>query len=182
DDDDALETTASTSVALWYLEDRVSTGALFSKRELGNFDANRLETFDVAASAVGASGGYHGGAFDGHYVYFAPRGDSMAPHGEILRFDTQAALTDEAAWQKFVPAPAFPSLLDIGAVFDGRYVYFIPLLDDMGQPATRILRYDTQAEFSLPTSWSSFALNSTFPNIGGFAGGSFDGRFVYFVP
>jgi hypothetical protein len=58
-----------------------------------------------------------------------------------------------------------------GAVFDGRYVYFVPF------GFTRVARYDITAPFGSTSSWESY-------DVGGsqFKGGVFDGRFVYLVP
>jgi len=55
-----------------------------------------------------------------------------------------------------------------GAVFDGRYLYVLPV--DAGN---LVMRLDTQGAFTAPGSWSSFRAGP------GFCGGVFDGRFVY---
>jgi hypothetical protein len=65
-------------------------------------------------------------------------------------------------------------------VFDGRYVYFIPSIDGFAPPSQSNLipRYDTTGDFEAASSWTYYD-NTTAP--GGFGGGTFDGRFVYFV-
>jgi len=54
-----------------------------------------------------------------------------------------------------------------GGVFDSRYVYF-PLINPSDQITSVVLRYDTQGEFSDPSFWSAFSLdslNSDDPNL-----------------
>jgi hypothetical protein len=69
-----------------------------------------------------------------------------------------------------------------GAVFDGRYVYFVPkgTLHFSGL----VMRYDTQATtpFTAATSWSTFDMTTLNAAAKGYYGGAFDGRYVYFVP
>jgi hypothetical protein len=71
----------------------------------------------------------------------------------------------------------------IGAVFDGRYVYYVPsTLTGLSTGSGQILRFDTTQFFSQSSSYASFnAANVTGGGIG-FNGGVFDGRYVYFVP
>ena len=66
----------------------------------------------------------------------------------------------------------------IGAAFDGRYLYFVPHYDTNYDGV--VARYDTQASFSSAGSWSVFDAGTV--GARGFAGASFDGRYVYFVP
>jgi hypothetical protein len=67
--------------------------------------------------------------------------------------------------------------LAVGAVFDGRYLYFVPY----GETEVAI-RYDTHGEFQHERSWQAYRLAQTrgLPTVG-FDGGVFDGRFVYYV-
>lgn len=72
---------------------------------------------------------YVDGAFDGRWVYFAPR-DTGGPIS-YARYDTRAPFADRSSWQ-YASAP------DVGvqaagrrpthsrALFDGKYVYFVP--------------------------------------------------------
>ncbi len=43
-------------------------------------------------------------------------------------------------------------------------------------------RYDTRASFNAASAWQTFDIATLSPLLGGFAGGVFDGRYVYFVP
>lgn len=77
----------------------------------------------------------------------------------------------------------------IGAVFDGRYVYFAPGSDGSVNHG-EVLRYDSQGTFTDPAYWSTYDYggsaecaadpNCTDPD--GYRGGAFDGRYIYFAP
>jgi hypothetical protein len=133
--------------------------------------------------------GYFGGAFDGRYIYFAPYAVGSEVSGKAMRYDTQASFTAASSWSWFdlttVTAEAKGFL---GAVFDGRYVYFLPSSSEV-DPATgkyarsgRVMRYDSKAEFAVATSWSSFDVSTLTPSAAGFAGATFDGRYIYMAP
>src|SRR6185503_18409156 len=65
----------------------------------------------------------------------------------------------------------------VGAVFDGRYLYYCSYACDL------IVCFDTSGEFTDPASWQSYRGDHTKGlRTNGFDGGFFDGRFVYFVP
>jgi hypothetical protein len=70
-----------------------------------------------------------------------------------------------------------------GAVFDGRYIYFVPNYNySISSFSGLITRYDTTQSFSLSASYAFFNSTSLQSNSQGFIGGAFDGRYVYFVP
>jgi len=123
----------------------------------------------------------HGGAFDGRYVYFVDRF-----LGSLARYDTTKPFAADGSWESTViPAPSDSGWN--GAVFDGRYIHLVPAFigdgADAGTPnaLTSMIRYDTQRPFDA----SSFDTFDVAPLIGGafgFAGGTFDGRYVWFAP
>jgi hypothetical protein len=138
-------------------------------------------TFDTTAESPYAAG-FSGATFDGRYVYFAPsRGQAGFFSTVVARFDTQGTFVDVAAWSAFDTSPLNPdpTVYDWdyeGAVFDGRYVTFVPT------NGSRLLRYDTESAFSTTTSWTSVAVVSLVPaSHGDFAGAVFDGQRIYFV-
>lgn len=138
-------------------------------------------TFDTTAANPFAAG-FSGATFDGRYVYYAPnRGQAGAFSTVVARFDTQGSFADAAAWSAFDTSPLNPdpSVYDWdyqGAVFDGRYVYFVP------SNGSRLLRYDTESAFSATTAWTSVEVTSLAPaSHGDFAGAIFDGQHIYFV-
>jgi hypothetical protein len=131
-------------------------------------------TYDVS-NAIGAINGLYGGTFDGRYVYFAPVGAEP-----FVRYDTQGAGFDAtSSWTAYNPAAKGDASAYTdeyaGAVFDGRYVYFIP-----GDVTPSFLRFDTQGTFESKSAWTLFTLSQS--EAGGYAGGTFDGRYIYFAP
>ena len=145
--------------------------------ELAAFDAGQTNGLDTK--------GYLGSVFDGRYVYFSPqanattRKNGTTRHGIVLRYDTHKPYSDEIAWNAYdagetdgMSARGF-----YGAVFDGRYVYFIPRTDGSTYH-TRFLRYNTSLDFHDPNAWSCY--NIGIPLSSQSAG--FDGRYIYFAP
>ena len=65
------------------------------------------------------------------------------------------------------------------AVFDGRYVYFVPYHNGTSFHG-EVMRYDTHLATDDGAAWSTF--DPGFPKSDGFSGGTFDGRYVYFSP
>jgi antitoxin component YwqK of YwqJK toxin-antitoxin module len=132
--------------------------------------------------------GYSHGVFDGRYVYYTPCNNG-AYHGLVVRYDTQGTFTQGSSWQTvdMTSAQALNSASYIGydgAVFDGRYVYFVPYYNTTYHGY--VARYDTQGPLTSSTSWTGIDVSSAaiFNNAAyrGFARGIFDGRYVYFVP
>jgi antitoxin component YwqK of YwqJK toxin-antitoxin module len=128
--------------------------------------------------------GFEGGVFDGRYVYYVPYSNG-AIDGYVARYDTQGAFASAGSWQGIDISSA--SILNsatyrgfVGGVFDGRYVYLVPYT------AGSVARFDTQGTFSSATSWSGVDLTSASylnsVNYKNFIGGTFDGRYVYFIP
>jgi hypothetical protein len=68
----------------------------------------------------------------------------------------------------------------VGAGFDGRYLYFVPSFDGTGADGV-VARYDTQASFTTGSSWTTFDTTTVNPQAKGFAGASFDGRYLYLI-
>jgi hypothetical protein len=136
--------------------------------------------FDTSAANPNSQG-FSGEAFDGRYLYLVPsvKGDNSEPNGFVARYDTQAQFGNTNSWTFFDLAVlgTSSSLAGfLGAVFDGRYVDFIPSY------ASVAVRYDTQAEFADTASWATFDTQPVANQPPGFGGGAFDGRYVYYVP
>jgi hypothetical protein len=160
------------------------------------YDSQTLYSSGEAFNLTMASGtadpgvpGFIGAAFDGRYLYFAPAEERAGPSGRVLRFDTQATFAAAASWSSFdmttvaVNAKGFK-----GAVFDGRYVYFVPWasahdhVSGTTTPSGLVIRFDSTASFSDAGSWSSFDATTLSPPAAGFAGATFDGRYIYLPP
>jgi hypothetical protein len=142
--------------------------------------AGSWSTFDIASLAATATG-FLGAAFDGRYVYFA--NSEGNPISYQARYDTRGPFSSPGSWSIFDAAPLFggspPTFF--GAVFDGRYVYFVR---GYSGAATNggVARYDPQGPFTSATSWTTFDVSSVDANAVGFRGAAFDGRYVYLVP
>ncbi len=150
-------------------------------------------TFDAVANSVGNNpSGYQGGAFDGRHVYFVPyRHDQYgAPHGEVLRYDTSNDFSTASSWSAFDPGAVYYDAAAYDpdgfqeAVFDGRFVYFVPYRNQPNVRHSEVLRYDTASGFGAASSWSLFDPrdHGIGNNPHGYIGGAFDGQYVYFSP
>ncbi|MBI4896347.1 MAG: hypothetical protein HY832_02255, partial [Candidatus Aenigmarchaeota archaeon] len=152
-----------------------------------NFTINTSwSTFDPSSNGVGQRPrGYSGAAFDGRYIYFAPYNNGTAFHSEVLRYDTTTSFTSNTSWDTFnAKNNGIGTTVGYnGALFDGRYVYFVPFYNGATYHS-EVLRYDTTTSFTSNTSWSAFDVQNN--GIGttpiGYSGAVFDGRFIYFVP
>ncbi len=136
-------------------------------------------SFDTTTLNPNAKG-FFGAVFDGRYVYLVPNGLGSLS-GLVARYDTQIDFLGVPSWSFFdtttvnVGAKGFR-----GAVFDGKYVYFVP--NDNGAVSGVVTRYDTSAPFGIGASWSTFDTATVDPGAKGFVGAAFDGRYVYLVP
>lgn len=144
--------------------------------------AGSWSTFDLTTVDPAAKG-YVGSAFDGRYIYFAQANDGgVVNGGRIARFDTKASFGSASAWTIFDASSVNPASTGFaGTVFDGRYVYFVPYVNNMG-PDGVVTRYDTQAGFDSPAAWTTFDVGTVNSKAHGFVSGTFDGRYVYLTP
>jgi hypothetical protein len=135
--------------------------------------------FDTASVNAGAKG-FSGAAFDGRYIYFAPNHDGENYSGLVTRYDTTASFTKASSWRTYDATAINKKARGFfGAVFDGRYVYFVP--DEYGTSGL-VTRYDTAREFSSPASWSVYDTAAQNPKSTGFRSAVFDGRYLYLIP
>jgi hypothetical protein len=146
-------------------------------------NAANWAAFDASSTGGLTTRGYFGAAFDGRWVYFAPC-RTVDFHGVALRYDTQADFQVASSWESH--DAGYVDTLDTvgygGAVFDGRYVYYVPFADASARHA-RVLRYDTQADFTGTAGWSAYDAGFTDGMITvGYNGAVFDGRYIYLVP
>lgn len=142
----------------------------------GSFaDSGSWATFDTTTLA-GSPSQFAGGTFDGKYVYFVPFGN-----GTVARYDTTAPFGVATSWSTFDATTLDPRAQGfVGAVHAGHYVYFVP---NFGTAADGFaVRYDTTRPFASPAAWATFDATTVNTGSGGFLGGAFDGRYVYFAP
>lgn len=147
-------------------------------------DSTLWSTFD-ATTVRTESQGFMGAAFDGRYAYFVPNANisnsTATVDGVVTRYDTTSDFALTGSWSTFDATTVDTGAKGFaGAVFDGRYLYFVPLTN--GSIDGVVARYDTQASFTDAASWASFDTTGLNANAKGFCGGTFDGRYVYFVP
>ncbi len=148
------------------------------------FDA--WEAFDTSALSLAGDAGVAGltsPGTDGKYVYYCGgvAGAGTIGSAVVARFDVTGTFTDPAAWQTYDLGAIKASLASCtGSVFDGRYLYFVP--DNYSLAADTVARYDTTAPFNAAGSWSFFDIYNLTANSFRYMGGTFDGRYVYFVP
>ncbi len=93
-----------------------------------------------------------------------------------------APLTSVSNWEAFDlrGLATTPSGLE-GALFDGRYVYYVPYGGGSTTPSGLTVRYDTHGAFTSASSWEEFDL---FAQLGarGYTGAIYDGRYVMYLP
>jgi hypothetical protein len=101
------------------------------------------------------------------------QGDAGAP--AAASDTTYNAIADVTQWSTFDTSAIGAGGGDIGAAFDGRFVYLVPLGGGV------VPRYDTRGPFDAASSWSTFDVGALGLGVG-FRGAVFDGQYVYFVP
>ncbi len=130
-----------------------------------------------------ATRGYFGAVCDGRYVYFVPEqhGEGGYPtHGNVLRLDTLSDFRDPSSFSAYDAGhtQGLQTRGYYGAVFDGRYVYFVPRQIDMDLYHSRVLRLDTTGDFHDPASWDAHDVGEAHSQ----QSAVFDGRYIYFCP
>ena len=124
-------------------------------------DSANWEAFDAGNIGGLTTKGYFGAAFDGRYVYYVPCRTADF-HGTALRYDTEGDFKSAASWESF-DAGSTDGLATVGfagAVFDGRYIYYIPFSDATSRHG-RVLRFDTQGSFTEAASWDAYDAGMT---------------------
>ena len=138
-----------------------------------------LATYDAGAVDGQPTQGFFGAVFDGRFIYFAPQCNDEGRHGHALRYDTHLSFDEPGAWRAYDAASTegLTTRGYYGAVFDGRFVYYVPRFDG-DTLHSRVLRLDTSGDFTHTTSWSAFDAGRPISC----QGAAFDGRYVYFAP
>ncbi|HEY6461198.1 MAG TPA: hypothetical protein VIY73_13630, partial [Polyangiaceae bacterium] len=143
--------------------------------------ASQFATYDVTLKN-NTAGGYRGGVFDGRYVYVVPGDNAVGASGLVARYDTTQPFGSSSSWAAFDLTVIDTQAVEFtGAVFDGRFVYLVPRNRGL------VARFDTSNGNALShtEAWTTFDLTTLLPSDAGalsFAGGAFDGRFVYLIP
>ncbi len=145
--------------------------------------------YDLASNLSTNLVGYAGAAFDGRYIYSCPGGPGTSNSGWVTQYDTTKALNSSSAWT-YTDINALYSGANHfnGIIFDGRYIYCIPV----GNPGSYhgiVAQFDTtKGTIDTPSGWSFVDLGTAPFNSGntnpatGYGSGIFDGKFIYFLP
>jgi Concanavalin A-like lectin/glucanases superfamily/Domain of unknown function (DUF2341) len=182
----SLEIENAITVEAWVVTEQARAEALQSLvskwTSLSSFDT--FDAYDAGNTDGLRTQGFFGAVFDGRYVYFSPAYDGTANHGRVLRYDTHGTFDEPRSWSAYDAGDTdgLRTRGYYGAVYDGRYVYFVPRLDKNFTPEvthhSRILRYDTQGDFKDPTSWRAHDAGEPASH----QSAAFDGRYIYFCP
>lgn len=153
----------------------------------GNFkSAGSWRVYDIRSIDGMVTKGYYGAAFDGRYVYYVPYANGPENfHGRAVRYDTRGEYTVASSWSAY-DAGSTDGMKTVGykgAVFDGRYVYYVPFRETESVQHSRVLRYDTYGNFKTTSNWSAYDASQVDGlNTQGYVGAEFDGRYIYFIP
>lgn len=151
-------------------------------------DLSSWSTFDTTTINPLARG-FSGGVAAGGSLYLVPTyNDAFDAEihngydGIVVRHVIASGFGSSSSWSTFDTTLVNGFDFDfVGAVFDGQYVYLVPRGNGI------VTRLDTtQPNFAAVSSWSTYDTTRQVTTDAGsplsFAGGTFDGRFVYFVP
>ena len=156
----------------WENEDHAHDGKSIRFDTHSDFkDPSSWRVFDTNSASDLESLCFDGANFDGRYVYFSPIYTQAA-----VRYDTRGDYGDKKSWEVFDAKPLGMKVL-VGTIFDGRYIYPVPYQN------SNVIRYDTHGKFTDSGSWRHYdpgKVNGL--DTSGFAGGFFDGKYVYFQP
>lgn len=174
--------TDQLTVEAWVTNDRLepeTIQSIISQWEiLDTFDT--FSGFDAGNTDGLDSRAYFGSVFDGRYIYFAPEHyEEHESHGIVLRYDTHRPFKEPESYSAYDAGKTDGLRTEgyYGAVFDGRYVYFVPRQDTQDYHS-RVLRYDTHGGFKDTDSWSAYDVGEPHSH----QGVAFDGRYIYFAP
>jgi len=163
--------------------DKKRSGLVVRFDSVKQFDSpSSWEFFDISLLNP-RSKGFYGGVFDGRFIYFVPHHNGENYSGEIARYDTKQPFYASSSWSFFDTTSINNfSRGFVQAIFDGRYIYFIPNRLNTNDYNGQVTRYDTSKPFNAPYAWSFFNTTRLNAKSKGFAGGVFDGRYIYLAP
>jgi hypothetical protein len=138
-------------------------------------------TFDLTQLPGAAMAkGYFGAVYAGTLAIFVPAGGA-SPSPLVAAYATTLPFSSPTSWQTYdlsgldAKARGFR-----GAAFDGQFVYLVP--NNNGSADGVVARYDATKQFTDQNAWTFFDLTVVNASATGFAGGAFDGRYLYLVP
>ena len=121
--------------------------------------------------------GYRGATFDGESVYFAPYYNNHGRHGFVLKFDASKPFDNPNSWDVNVVYGDNNGLRGYqGALYHNKYVYFVPYFIEESFFGSKILRYNTEADFHDSSAWEWAGYFDAYED------GVVEKNFVYFSP
>jgi hypothetical protein len=154
-----------------------TTGDFTSPGSWSTFDTLSLPVPDGGAPAQG----FHGGVFDGRYVYFVPYKSGAVYDGRVVRYDTfplEGGAPDADAGEPDAHDAAIPDAEDSGV---DAHDAGVADAQDSSTDAHESGAADAGPP-PVPPQWSSFDVATQNASAIGFFGGVYDGRYVYLVP
>ncbi|MEN8215017.1 MAG: hypothetical protein ABFS56_01280 [Pseudomonadota bacterium] len=164
------------------LENGVYNGQVTRYDTIGNFNsASSWEVYDTTAINANSKG-FFGAISDGRYIYFIPYNNGNH-FGQITRYDTKGSFVSAQSWDFYDTTQVHANSKGFfDAVFDGRYIYFVPHCKAPSVFHGQVTRYDTKGSFTSTQSWKIYDTTQVHANSKGFIGGVFDGKFLYLAP
>jgi hypothetical protein len=166
-------------------------GSIFITPEVVRYDTT-LPITDAAswskfAVSVAPDRSFAGATFDGTYLYLVPNLELSGPgQKSIVRYDTRAPFGEPASWSM---SNAVNNCYG-GAVFDGRWVTFVPCRPWEFQLQTyqsaRFTRYDTTLAWNDANSWQHIGVAAEIAPLPqqqypGWSSAIWDGKYVYAI-
>ncbi|MBI5497880.1 MAG: laminin G domain-containing protein [Deltaproteobacteria bacterium] len=176
-----------------YVRAGVGFGGVFLRLDpsRGFSSPSAWTVMDPVSLGVPSSVAFAGGTTVGRFTYFAPHYDGVNVQARhYLRVDNALPFGSTLAWA--VTSRGSISGLDagndVGAVTDGRYVYYLPssaTASGVDPYHGVVARYDTARPFTDSSAWSALdtrTLDNGTLSMGPYHFGVFDGRYIYLAP
>jgi hypothetical protein len=164
----------------------------------GGFKSQSSYTFfDTQLIAPERPRGFFGTILTNDHLYLIPYGYGGPSRGRVVRYARSKSFTDASSWEMFDTALMNADAVGFnGGAYDGRYIYFVPFINNTIGFHGNVTRYDTQKPFGNTASWEILdtttldggVSQAQIPPDGGpihrrgYSGAGFDGRYVYLVP
>ncbi|MEO5369522.1 MAG: hypothetical protein H7833_05540 [Magnetococcus sp. DMHC-1] len=149
----------------------------------GRFDDPQAwTTFDLTTLHPQCRG-FIGAVRTDRHLCFVPYYDGTDRHGQVARYEIGSRLDARTGWQVFDMARVHPNSRGFfGALFDQRYIYFIPHCIEEGIYHGQVSRFDTTKPLDDLSAWAVCDTARVYPLSKGYIGGVIVGRHLYMSP
>lgn len=138
-----------------------------SHTSASSYDYFDLETLNANCKS------FIGGAYHSGYIYLANN-----DYGENVRYNVELPFDDSASWEVFDTEDIAAGVKGYqGIVATPTHLYYIPYSN--GSAHGQLTRFDVTGDFTNSSNWEYFDMTTVDADAKGFAGGVFDGRYVY---